>query len=72
MDADTLIHRAKDAADKLYHEGISLDKLSFHRGFLESTIRELVVLVNRQQELLEYTNDEIKTLKDELRNLQND
>ena len=69
MDAEALIFRAKDAADKLYHEGISLDKLNFHRGFLESTIRELVVLINRQQELLEYSNDEIKTLQDELRNL---
>lgn len=65
MDADTLIHRAKDAADKLYHEGISLDKLSFQRGFLESTIRELCVY-------LQNANAEIKTLHDELRNLRND
>ena len=72
MDAEHLILRAKEAADKLYHEGISLDKLNFHRGFLESTIRELVVYLNHSQELLANATDEIKTLHDELRNLRND
>lgn len=72
MDAQALIQRAKDAADKLYHEGISLDKLHFHRGYLESTIRELVVHLNNTQEMLNYATDEIKTLQAELRNLRND
>jgi len=72
MDAQTLIDRAKNAADKLYYEGDSMDKLNFHRGYLESTIRELVVYLNHSQELLSYATDEIKTLHDELRNLRND
>jgi phage-related tail protein len=72
MNAESLILRAKEAADKLYYEGISLDKLNFHRGYLESTIRELVVQLNNTQELLSYATDEIKSLKDELRNLRND
>ena len=72
MDAQTLINRAKDAADKLYYEGDSMDKLNFHRGYLESTIRELVVYLNHSQELLAYANDEIKTLQDALRNLNYD
>ena len=72
MNAENLINRAKEAADNLYHEGISLDKLNFHRGFLESTIRELVVHLNHSQELLNCATDEIKTLHAELRNLRND
>ena len=68
MNADFLIQRAQEAADKLYQDN-NPDKLNYHIGFLHGTIRELVVLVNRQQELLEYSNDEIKTLQDELRNL---
>ena len=69
MNADQLISRARSATDKLYQDDNTPGKKNFHIGFLESTIRELVVLINRQQELLEYTNDEIKTLQDELRNL---
>ena len=60
MTADQLINRAQEAADKLYHDGLSLEKLNFHRGFLESTIRELVIY-------LDNANEEIKTLQDELR-----
>ena len=69
MNADQLISRARSATDKLYQDDNTPGKKNFHIGFLESTIRELVVLINRQQELLEYSNDEIKTLQDELRNL---
>ena len=55
MNADQLINRAKEAADKLYQDGLSLEKLNFHRGFLESTIRELVIY-------LDNANEEIKIL----------
>jgi hypothetical protein len=65
MNADQLINRAKEAADKLYHDGLSLEKLNFHRGFLESTIRELVIY-------LDNANEEIKTLQAEIKELRND
>ena len=72
MNSNHLIERARAAATKLYHEGNSLEKMNFHIGFLESTIRELVVQLNNTQELLSYATDEIKSLHDELRNLRND
>lgn len=62
MNAEKLIQRANEAANKLYHEGNSLEKMFFHRGYLESTIRELCVY-------LENANAEIRTLQAELRNL---
>ena len=65
MNADQLINRAKEAADKLYQDGLSLEKLNFHRGFLESTIRELVIY-------LDNANEEIKTLQAEIKDLRND
>ena len=67
MDAEALIHRAKDAADKLYHEGISLDKLNFHRGFLESTIRELVYVIQDLEGDISNLKHEILVLQKELR-----
>ena len=59
MNADFLIQRAQEAADKLYQDN-STDKLNYQIGFLYGTIRELCIY-------LEIANAEIKTLQDELR-----
>ena len=59
MNADFLIQRAQEAADKLYQDN-NPDKLNYHIGFLHGTIRELCIY-------LDNANTEIKTLQDELR-----
>lgn len=61
MNADFLIQRAQEAADKLYQDN-NPDKLNYQIGFLYGTIRELCIY-------LENANAEIRTLQAELRNL---
>ena len=45
MNADQLIARARSATDKLYQDDNTPGKKNFHIGFLESTIRELVYVI---------------------------
>ena len=67
MNSNHLIERARAAATKLYHEGNSLEKMNFHIGFLESTIRELVYTIQDLEKDVSNAQDEITTLKKELR-----
>ena len=67
MNADQLISRARSATDKLYQDDNTPGKKNFHIGFLESTIRELVYVIQDLEGDISNLKHEILVLQKELR-----
>ena len=67
MNADQLISRARSATDKLYQDDNTPGKKNFHIGFLESTIRELVYVIQDLEGDISTLKHEILVLQKELR-----
>ena len=66
MNADQLIARARQATNNLYDDD-TFGKKNYHIGFLESTIRELVYVIQDLEGDISNLKHEILVLQKELR-----
>lgn len=63
--AEQYLDNARQSAAVMYRDDTAQNRLAFHVGYLEGYIKQLVAVINTQQEQIEDLTAEIKELKNE-------
>lgn len=62
LDAETYLTNAKDSAALMYRDDTAQNRLAFHAGILEGYIKQMVNIINAQDDALEIIKKELKEI----------